>query len=118
MSVSKEVTIYVKSKSQKGQFNESPAIEVDVPFRHSKMDVSYFALFLTKTNAYLSVEDIGRIMEQDFSKHEDAVSYDDRALMAFGELKRMFNSNKITKFIPYLMIEESVERMKVKMKEG
>lgn len=107
----KQVVLKIRGKAEGKKVN---ATEIDLAYRISKMEVDYVAVCLTKTNAFLSTEDMFRISGLDVMKYSDAYTmYNNHPFVSISIAKRMFMKSKSESHHSFIeAIEEKVTELR------
>lgn len=87
----KQTVLKIKNKNE---IKEIDSVEVDAIYRISKMNVDYFAVCITRTNAYVCVEDVERISGLCLRKCNDADTDDGRVFASINTIKKSMLKNK------------------------
>lgn len=106
----------LKIKNKNGN-KEIDTIEIDAVYRISKMDVDYFAVCVTRTNAYVCIEDVERISGLCLKKCNDADAEDGRVFASINTIKKSMLKNKQQQNHDIIgIIENKISELKNKYK--
>ena len=113
----KQVVLKIRGKSEGKKVD---ATEIDLAYRISKMEVDYVAVCLTKTNAFLSTEDMFRISGLDVMKYSDAYTmYNNHPFVSISIAKKAFIKSKVELHRSFIeTIEEKVTELRNRFKNS
>lgn len=113
----KQVVLKIRGKAEGKKVD---ATEIDLAYRISKMEVDYVAVCLTKTNAFLSIEDMFRISGLDVMKYGDAYTmHNNHPFVSMSIAKKMFMKSRIEFHHSFIeTIEEKVIELRNRYKNS